>query len=119
MRCADALLHLAGRLVGEGDGEDLAGPGLAGRQDMGEARGQHARLAGAGAGQHQQRAIDRLDRGALLGVQALEIGRLARGHGARDGAAGTKVRRGSIIEIANIDWSCGHQARFSQGQRPI
>ena len=36
------------------------GPGAAGQQDMGEPRGQHAGLAGAGAGQHQHRAVDRL-----------------------------------------------------------
>ena len=72
IRCADALLHLARRLVGEGDGEDLPGPGLAGGEDMGEPGGQHPGLAGAGAGQHQQRAVDRLDHGgALLGVEAL------------------------------------------------
>jgi hypothetical protein len=33
---------------------------------MGDARGQHAGLAGAGAGQHQHRAVERLDRLALL-----------------------------------------------------
>ena len=36
---ADALAHLAGRLVGEGDGEDLAGKGAVSEQDMGEPRG--------------------------------------------------------------------------------
>jgi hypothetical protein len=50
---ADALLHLARRLVGEGDGEDLRGEGAAGRDEMGDAGGQHAGLAGAGAGEHQ------------------------------------------------------------------
>ena len=60
---ADALLHLARRLVGEGDGEDLAsGRARPVREDVGDARGQHARLAGAGAGQHQHRPVDRLDR---------------------------------------------------------
>ena len=66
----DALAHLAGGLVGEGDGQHLAGKGAAGQQDMGEAGGQHAGLAGAGAGQHQQRAVHGLDGFALLGVQA-------------------------------------------------
>ena len=51
---ADALLHFARRLVGEGDGQNLAGPGLAGGQDMGKPGGEHAGFAGAGAGQHQQ-----------------------------------------------------------------
>ena len=86
---ADAALHLARRLVGEGDGEDFTGPGAAGRQDMGDAHGEHARLAGAGAGQHQHRAVERLDREPLLGIQPGEIGRAAarRDAGARRDAA--------------------------------
>ena len=80
---ADALLHLARRLVGEGDGEDLRGEGEAERQDVGDAGGQHARLAGAGAGQHQDGALGGLDGEALLGVQPFEIARRAsRGRGA-------------------------------------
>ena len=74
---ADALLHLARRLVGEGDGEDLRGEGEAGGEDVGDAGGEHARLAGAGAGQHQNRAFGRLDRQPLLGVQPFEIARRA------------------------------------------
>ena len=70
---ADPFAHLAGRLVGEGHGQHLAGEGPAGQQDMREAGGQHAGLAGAGAGQHQQRPVDGFDRGALLGVQAREV----------------------------------------------
>ena len=70
---ADPLAHLAGRLVGEGDRQHLAREGAAGQQDMGEAGGQHAGLAGAGAGEHQQRAVHGLDGFALLGVQAREV----------------------------------------------
>ena len=69
----DAFAHLPRRLVGEGDGQDLVGEGAPGQQDMGEAGGQHAGLAGAGAGQDQQRAIDGLDGGALFGVQAGQV----------------------------------------------
>ena len=69
----DPLAHLARRLVGEGDGQQLPRPGPAGGQDVGQAGGQHPGLAGAGAGQHQHRALDRLDRRALLGVQAVQI----------------------------------------------
>ena len=69
----DALPHLPRRLVGEGDGEDLVGEGAPGQQDMGEAGGQHAGLASAGAGEDQQRAIDGLDSGALFGVQAGQV----------------------------------------------
>ena len=47
------LLHLARRLVGKGDGEDLRWPGQAGGKDMGNARGQHTRLARTGTCQHQ------------------------------------------------------------------
>ena len=75
---ADALLHLARRLVGEGDGEDFRRPGAAETEDVGDARGQHAGLAGAGAGEHQHRAVERLDRLALLGIEPGEIGRARR-----------------------------------------
>ena len=61
------------RLVGEGDGEDLRRIGPAGRQDVREPRGQHARLAGAGAGQHQHGAVDGLDRRALRLVQVIDV----------------------------------------------
>ena len=67
-------LHFARGLVGEGDGEDLAGPGLAGRDQMGEARGQRGGLAGARAGEHQDRALGRQHGLALGRVEALEIG---------------------------------------------
>ncbi len=40
---------------------DLAGKGAARREDMGEPRRQHPGLAGAGAGQHQHRPVDRRD----------------------------------------------------------
>ena len=73
---ADARLHLARRLVGEGDGEDFRGPRAAEVEDVGDAGGQHAGLAGAGAGQHQHRAVQGLDRLALFGVEVGEIGRV-------------------------------------------
>ena len=72
---ADALLHLARRLVGEGDGEDLAGERTARGEDVGDARRQHARLAGAGAGEHEHGAVERFDGRALLRVETVEIGR--------------------------------------------
>ena len=50
------------------------------RQNMGDARGQHPRLAGAGAGEHQNRPVERLDRLALFGIERGEpVGRAARG----------------------------------------
>jgi hypothetical protein len=71
----DAVEHFARRLVGEGDGQDVRRPGAPGNQQMGDPRGQHARLAGAGAGQHQQRPTLVHDGLALLLVQTVEVGR--------------------------------------------
>ena len=74
------LAHLACRLVGEGHGQDLAGEGLAQGQDMGEARDQRPRLAGAGPGQHQDRPVQGFDRQALRFVEIGEIGGRQAGH---------------------------------------
>ena len=95
---ADAVLHLARRLVGEGDGEDFAGPGAAEAEDVGDAHGEHAGLAGAGAGQHQHRAVERLHRLALLRIEPGEIGRATarRGAGARGDAARRRAAGGSV-----------------------
>ena len=46
------------------------GSRLAGGDQMGDAGRQHAGLAGAGAGQHENRALGRLHGGALFRVQA-------------------------------------------------
>ena len=75
---AGAVDHLARGLVGERHRQDLAGPGFARGEEMGEAGGQHARLAGAGAGQHQDGAVEREHRFALLGIEAAQIGRFGR-----------------------------------------
>ena len=80
---ADAMLHLARRLVGEGDGEDFARAGAAEAENMGDAHGEHASLAGAGAGQHQHRAVERLDREPLLRIEPGEIRRARRRRRAR------------------------------------
>ncbi len=68
----DALAHLARRLVGEGDREDLLGTGALGGDDVGDAVGQHARLATAGAGEDQQGSVGGLDRAPLRLVEAGE-----------------------------------------------
>ncbi len=60
-------------------------------EKMGEARGENARLAGAGPRQHQHRAVGRQNGLALFGVQALEIGRLA---GDRQPGLGKRVIEG-------------------------
>ena len=71
---ADAALHLARRLVGEGDRQDLVRPRPPRGENVRDARGQHARFAGAGPGQHQHRPVQRLDRLPLLGIKVSEIG---------------------------------------------
>ena len=64
-------LHLVGRLVGEGQGQDLrAGDALL--QQVGDAMRDHARLAAARPGQNQQRAIDMLHRLELGGGERFE-----------------------------------------------
>ena len=91
---ADAVLHLPRRLVGEGHGEDFARAGAAEAENMGDAHGEHAGLAGAGAGQHQHRAVERLDREPLLRIEPRQIGRArSAGARARGNAAGRGGRR--------------------------
>ena len=97
---ADASLHLARRLVGEGHGQNFARPRAAGGEDVGDTHGEHARLAGAGAGQHQHRAVERLDCEPLFGIEPGEITRHARRPGprSRGNAAGRGRRRLNGIE---------------------
>jgi hypothetical protein len=64
----DALAHLAGGLVGEGDGEDAPG-GHALFEELGDAVGDDARLAGARAGEDQQRRAAVVDGRLLFGVE--------------------------------------------------
>ena len=66
----EPLAHLAGRLVGERDRQDLAGVGDALLDQVRGALGHHARLAGAGAGDHEQRAVGVKYGFTLLRVQA-------------------------------------------------
>ena len=80
---ADAHFHLARRLVGEGDGEDFVRPSAVRCQDMRDAGGEYAGLAGAGTGQNQHGAVQRFDGAALLVVDAGQIGRGRALRGAR------------------------------------
>ena len=115
-----ALLHLAGRLVGEGDGEDLAGIGAAGGENMSDARGQHPGLAGAGAGQHQNRTVEAFDGVALFRVQAGQVvGRrgaaeVAGRHGARGDAA---QRRASVCSVQALLIGCRGRASGRDARR--
>ncbi len=71
-RCDHALAHLRGGLVGERDGQDLADADVAGGQQVGDAAGQHRRLARARARDDQQRRALVQHRLALLRVEPLE-----------------------------------------------
>src|SRR5919197_1059320 len=64
--------ELGRRLVGEGDGEDLAGREGAGRDLVGDPPRDRGRLAGAGAGEDADGPADSLGRAPLLRIQALE-----------------------------------------------
>ena len=84
----DPQLHLARRLVGEGHRQDLVRAGAAHGQQVNDAGGQCLGLAGAGARQHQHRAVQRLHRRPLRRVQIVEIGGRPGRHGAlRQGQA--------------------------------
>ncbi len=100
---ADPQLHLPRRLVGEGHRQDFRRPGAAEAQDMGDARGEHAGLAGAGPGQHQHRSVQRLDRLALLRIEAGEIFRVPR-RGPR--TRGDAASRGLVVGNAGIGATC-------------
>ena len=70
---ADAALHFARGLVGESHGQDLARECKTGGQDMGDAGGEHAGLAGSRTRQNKYWAFGRLDGEPLLRIEALEI----------------------------------------------
>ncbi len=91
----DALAHLARRLVGEGHGEDLVRAGASGRDDMGDARRQHAGLADPRAGENQNRAVEGLDGAHLLVVEPLEVVRQGAGCQSAEVARGPG-RRGAL-----------------------
>ena len=63
---ADAVAQLAGRLLGEGQGEDRADRHAVVQHRLDAALGHHRRLAGAGVGGEQRRARAIVDRLALL-----------------------------------------------------
>ncbi len=73
----DPLAHLAGGLVGEGHRQDFMRAGAAGRNDMRNSGGEDARLAHAGAGENENRPVQRFHRPPLLVVQPLEVGRIS------------------------------------------
>ena len=70
-------------------------------QDVRDAGGQHARLAGSGAGEHQHRPVERLDRLALLRVEVGEIGRGAGAERTRGNTArgGLRAHRSGVVAL--------------------
>ena len=96
---ADAVLHLARGLVGESDGQDVTRTRPPDREDVGNARGQHPRLAGPGARKHEHGPIERFDRLDLLRVQALDIVGCKRRPRARGNAARAGHGRGEVIVL--------------------
>jgi hypothetical protein len=82
---AHPVAHLARRLVGEGDAEDLARPGEARADQVGETRRQRRGLAGSRARKHQHRAFGGQHRLFLWRVQAVEPRGRFRGLGRREG----------------------------------
>ena len=76
----DAILHLAGGFVGEGEPENIfAGEIWIGFEQSANALGDDARLAGSGARDDEQGPFAVLDGGALLVVQAESFLRFGRG----------------------------------------
>ena len=73
----DPLAELAGGLVGERHGEDAARRDALDADQIGDAVGEHAGLARAGAREDQQRPLRRGDGTGLLGVERLEDLRFA------------------------------------------
>src|SRR6185312_1655030 len=96
--------------------EDLARVRAAEVEDVGDAGGQDAGLAGAGAGQHEDRPVERLDRLALLRIEVGQVGQVvrARGHRTRGDAAGGGGARWNRLVTLRF----GHCARKMGGGRP-
>ena len=61
------VAHLVGRLVGEGDGQDLPRRRVRRGHEVGDPPGEHPGLARAGTGHHEERSAAVLDGGALEG----------------------------------------------------
>ena len=72
LQALDAVAHLPGRLVGEGDCGDAVGADVALPHQVGNAVGDHTGLAAAGAGHDEQRAFGGDDGFGLGIVQAFE-----------------------------------------------
>jgi hypothetical protein len=67
--------------------------GAAGEQNVGEPGGEYPGLAGAGAGEHEQRPVNRLDGQALFGVEFGEVVGHVPGYSPAGGGAANQGRR--------------------------
>ena len=76
----EPLAHLSGSLVSEGDRQDLLRFHPAGVDQVCDAVGEDARLARAGTGDDEQRALSRENGVPLRGVEVIQVG-LGRGDG--------------------------------------
>ncbi len=111
----DPLLHLAGRLVGEGDRQQLAGVDPPLLNQVGDTVGDHPGLARAGAGQQQQGAFGVANRGKLFLVQGGKV------HGASKSNSRPLARPGCREGFENDlpklpQVACGEQARPRGGE---
>ena len=101
-QAVQAVAHFPGRLVGESDGQDLPGGDTALAHQVGDAVGNDAGFAGAGAGYDEQGAVG-VQHGLLLGfVEALQDGRgaVVVGRGAGAGVVvGVVVGVGVVVRV--------------------
>ena len=99
----DALAHLDGGLVGEGDAEDVPGQDAEVANEPGEPAGERAGLARSGAGDDADEALGGGDRGELFRIEPAErVG----GPGRRGGGVCCKVVH------------AGHDSRFRTKRGP-
>ena len=99
----DPFTHLACGLVGEGDGQNVERTGLAGGDQMSDARRQHARFPGASTGENENGTLGRFHGGSLFRVQSRQVGRLRRDGCPRAGAE--RLGTGRVAEILGQIWS--------------
>ncbi len=81
--------HLAGRLVGERDGEDALRADAVIGDEARQSGGEHARLARTSAGEHQHRAVDVRD-GCVLRLVERQVHAASRLMPSGRGAAGSR-----------------------------
>ncbi len=65
-------LHLFRRLVGKSHRQDAVGVSLPRADEIGDARGEHARLATSRPGQDQRGSGGQFDGGTLFGIETLQ-----------------------------------------------